>query len=89
MVNRGDRRHDIAAWFGLNQGRVKNTQDGRYGPPVTIPGIMLPPKGPPGIKGRRLRDALDFVIKNLESGDGAGALANLQEARAHYDADEA
>jgi hypothetical protein len=21
MVNRGDRRHDIAAWFGLNQGK--------------------------------------------------------------------
>ena len=25
MINRGDRRHDIAAWFGLNQGRIKNT----------------------------------------------------------------
>jgi len=43
MVNRGDRRHDIAAWFGLNQGRIKNTQDGKYGPPKTNPKVPLPP----------------------------------------------
>lgn len=62
MVNRGDRRHDIAAWFGLNQGRIKNTQDGKYGPPHTTPGLALPPKGPPGIKGRRLREEIDKLL---------------------------
>jgi hypothetical protein len=54
MANRGDRRHDIAAWFGLNQGRIKNTQDGKYGPPHTTPGLALPPKGPPGRRWRPL-----------------------------------
>jgi hypothetical protein len=88
MVTRGDRRHDIVAWFGLNQGRVKNTQDGKYGPPATIPALKLPPKGPPGIKGRRLRDGLDSVVSKLKSGDSAGALAKLQEEIALYDADE-
>jgi hypothetical protein len=88
MVGRGDRRHDIAAWFGLNQGRVKNTQDGKYGPAETIPGLKLPPKGPPGIKGRRLRDGLDSVVGKLKSGDSAGAFAKLQEEITLYDADE-
>jgi hypothetical protein len=26
MIARGDRHHDIAAWFGLNQGRIAETQ---------------------------------------------------------------
>jgi hypothetical protein len=34
MVNRGDRNHDIAAWFGLNQGRIKGAKDGIYGNPA-------------------------------------------------------
>jgi hypothetical protein len=46
MIARGDRHHDIAAWFGLNQGRIADTQDGKYGPPPTGPGLKLPQKGP-------------------------------------------
>jgi hypothetical protein len=33
MVARQDRRHDIAAWFGLNQGRIKEVEDGKHGNP--------------------------------------------------------
>lgn len=47
MIARGDRHHDIAAFFGVNQGRIAEINDGtRY------PGIPaadqdeLPPKGP-------------------------------------------
>jgi len=89
MVNRGDRRHDIAAWFGLNQGRIKDTQDGKYGPPHTTPGLALPPKGPPGIKERRLREAIDSALAHLSSGDTTGGISALQKAIGDYDADEA
>jgi hypothetical protein len=88
MINRGDRRHDIAAWFGLNQGRIKNTQDGKYGPPHTTAGLTLPPKGPPGIKGRLLREAIDSALDRLNSGDIAGGIEALQNAVGDYDADE-
>ena len=66
MVARGDRDHDIAAWFGVNQGRIAEVKDGsKFGNVAAAPGAQLPPKGPPGIKGRRLRqtarEALDAL----------------------------
>lgn len=33
MVARGDRDHDIAAWFGVNPGRMKDLKNGKYGTP--------------------------------------------------------
>jgi hypothetical protein len=88
MVARGDRHHDIAAWFGLNQGRIKDAQDGKYAPPQTSPGLSLPPKGPPGIKGRHLREDLSSAIASLKSGDVKGGLSKIEEAIERYDADE-
>jgi hypothetical protein len=47
MLNRGDRHHDIAAFFGVNQGRIAEINAGSR-----LPGIPaahandLPPKGP-------------------------------------------
>lgn len=47
MLNRGDRHHDIAAFFGVNQGRIAEIKAGSR-----LPGIPaadtedLPPKGP-------------------------------------------
>jgi hypothetical protein len=89
MITRGDRHHDIAAWFGLNQGRIADTQDGKYGPTETKPGLPLPPKGPPGIKGRELRGAVASVLEKLNAGDTTAALARLKDAIARYDANEA
>lgn len=47
MIERGDRHHDIAAFFGVNQGRISEIKDGvRFAnTPVTDP-EDLPPKGP-------------------------------------------
>ncbi len=28
MISRGDRNHDIAVWFGVNQGRIAEVKDG-------------------------------------------------------------
>ena len=89
MIARGDRHLDIAAWFGLNQGRIADAQDGKYGPPQTVPGLKLPPKGPPGPKGRELREAINSALARFTTGDNAGGIAKLQDAIERYDADEA
>jgi hypothetical protein len=91
MVSRGDRNHDIAAWFGLNQGRIKGAKDGMYGSPAAAHHSKLPPKGPPGIKGRRLREASTHVLATLKKGPSGlqEATDRLIEAIKQYDADEA
>ena len=47
MLIRGDRQHDIAAWFGVNGGRVANVATGKThaSVPVAVP-ERLPPPGP-------------------------------------------
>ncbi len=47
MVRRGDRSHDVAAFFGLNPGRVAEVVKGRLFPSVEAArGANLPPPGP-------------------------------------------
>ena len=89
MVARGDRRHDIAAWFGINQGRVKEAEDGKFGPATTNASVKLPPKGPPGIKGRHLRDTATQVLEKLKAGEADEATKMLEQALKTYNADEA
>ena len=89
MTRRGDRDHDIAAWFGVNQGRIAEVKDGSHG---LILGSTepLPPKGPPGLKGRVLRAHVVKAITALDSG-GAGAteaLKILKDGLQKYNADE-
>jgi hypothetical protein len=88
MVARNDRRHDIAAWFGVNQGRIKDAQDGRYGIVEPAPAEQLPPPGPPGIKGRRLRAWVNDALALLKKGDATGAAQALTTGAMEYDADE-
>ena len=88
MAARNDRNHDIAAWFGVNQGRVAEAKKGEFGLPPIAPANTLPPKGPPGIKGRRLRGEMAAVLASLKKGDAAGAKALVEAAIAQYDANE-
>ncbi|PZU59748.1 MAG: hypothetical protein DI552_05345 [Brevundimonas sp.] len=47
MLSRGDRQHDIAAWFGVNGGRIGEIASGkkfRDIPPAAAD--LLPPAGP-------------------------------------------
>lgn len=90
MVARGDRSHDVAAWFGFNQGRIKECKDGKYGSPAAAPATTLPPKGPPGIKGRRLRDSSAAALAALQKGPAGlqQAIDHLTQALATYDANE-
>jgi hypothetical protein len=47
MLARGDRQHDIAAWFGVNGGRIGEIATGRAHKNVTAaPKEKLPPSGP-------------------------------------------
>lgn len=47
MLIRGDRQHDIAAWFGVNGGRIAEIAVGRtFGWIEPSPPDSLPPPGP-------------------------------------------
>jgi hypothetical protein len=88
MVARGDRDHDIAAWFGVNQGRIAEVKAGEFGELIAASTDQLPPSGPPGIKGRRLRAALENIREMAAAGDAGAATAAITEAMKQYDANE-
>jgi hypothetical protein len=47
MIERGDRHHDIAAFFGVNQGRIAEVKEGkRFAEIPSADRAELPPKGP-------------------------------------------
>ena len=47
MLARGDRQHDIAAWFGVNSGRIAEIASGqKFREVVPRDGSNLPPPGP-------------------------------------------
>jgi hypothetical protein len=91
MAHRGDRDHDIAAWFGVNQGRVAEVKDGtKHAGAVAVPANQLPPRGPPGLKGRRLREAVRraLVLLNRAGNAPRDVVAVLRDAERDYDANE-
>lgn len=89
MQARGDRDHDIAAWFGVNQGRVAEVKDGKFGSVSAAPANTLPPRGAPGVKGRALRQSAEKAFELLTQGDAAAARQELEAAISSYDKDEA
>lgn len=49
MLSRGDPQHDIAAWFGVNPGRISEINTGRTWAHVPAASAEeLPPPGPYG-----------------------------------------
>lgn len=88
MVARGDKEHNIAAWFGENQARVAEAKKGDYGTLEAAPEKDLPPAGPPGVKGRRLRSAIDRALEWLDAADLAKAETVLRDAIGQYDKNE-
>lgn len=90
MVQRGDRKHDIAAWLGLNQGRIAEVEDGIHGPPIAAHSSKLPPSGSPGPRARVLRAEAQKVLQLLEkqtAADSQLALKRLEKAIAEFDKD--
>jgi hypothetical protein len=84
MLARGDREHDIAAWFGVNQARINDVKRGDFGVSAA-PQTELPPSGAPGLKGQQLLAFVEKACALLASGDPAKAtkaaavLAKAQE----------
>jgi hypothetical protein len=86
MVQRGDRNHDIGAWFGLNQGRIKETKSGDYGLPPAAPQNQLPPPGSTGPRALELRRDAAHIEQLLVKGNLSQALRELRRAIADFDA---
>jgi hypothetical protein len=56
MLARGDREHDVAAWYGLNSARIQEVKRGEHGPLTIAPAdTELPPAGSPGPRARQFR----------------------------------
>jgi hypothetical protein len=91
MVARDDRDHDIAAWFGVNQGRIADVKEGKFGTPAAAPASTLPPKGPPGMKGRRLYQTVRTTLESLKKNPSGSqeAIDRLSAAIKAYEANEA
>ena len=76
MLARGDRQHDIAAYVGVNGGRIGEISTGMRGPGVpTAPAAELPPPGPymagrSSLRAREtlkaLRDLIDDTIADID-----------------------
>ena len=56
MLMRGDRQHDIAAWFGVNGGRIAEISTGKKYINILAKEKDLPPPGPYS-SGRELANA--------------------------------
>ena len=70
MLHRGDRQHDIAAWFGVNAGRIAEIATGASFTRVKARKENLPPPGP-YLSGRSAHE----VKLALENAERAIALA--------------
>lgn len=81
MIRRGDRQHDIAAYFGVNGGRIGEVSTGARGPHVVEASHdQLPPPGP-YMAGRSALRARDTLIALRELIDEAIADIDLFEQR--------
>ena len=76
-------------WFGENQARIAEIEQGSHGSISAAPAADLPPKGAPGPKGRRMRAFANKALEALDAGDVEAAKKALQDGIARYDRHEA
>jgi hypothetical protein len=81
MLARGDRQHDIAAWFGVNGGRIAEIACGQKFKCVdAAPTHLLPPVGP-YLSGRDTAILLSALAKARQALDGAEAFIRVRSSR--------
>ena len=74
MLARGDRQHDIAAWFGVNGGRIGEIASGQAFRSVQPEeGANIPPRGPYP-SGRDATLALQALVAARHAIDSAEAV---------------
>ena len=88
MIARGDKQHDIAAWFGENQARIVEVEKGSHGPLTAAPKEDLFPRGSPGPKGRRLKAFASKALRLLEEGKIQEAISELKMGISQYEKPE-
>jgi hypothetical protein len=69
MLERGDRQHDIAAWFGVNGGRIADIRTGKKFDDVDPIFEGLPPPGPylAGKSIYEVKNEISRIISSLSS----------------------
>ncbi len=88
MIARGDKQHDIAAWFGENQARIVEVEKGSHGSLAAAPKEELFPRGSPGPKGRRLKAFAKKALQLLEEGKVEDAAKELKVGISQYERHE-
>lgn len=72
----------------VNQGRIAEVKDGSKFGSVAADHNGLPPKGPPGIKGRRLREDVQYALDALNQGHHDSVRIYLEGGAYRYDENE-
>jgi len=82
MLARGDRQHDIAAYFGVNAGRIAEvaTNDCNYPNAEPIPDAELPPAGP-YLSKFALRSVIESLNEAIEAIEMAEAEETLEDVK--------
>jgi hypothetical protein len=77
MLDRGDKQHDIAAYFGVNGGRVAEVATGScdYPGAPAFPHEKLPPPGP-YIGMRALSEVVAIIDDSIELIEKAGTITD-------------
>src|ERR1700723_3692505 len=81
MLLRGDRQHDVAAWFGVNGGRIAEIATGaRFATVQPASTETLPPVGPYpcGREARAALDALDAARTALAQAEHLAHVYHLE-----------
>ena len=67
MLERGDRQHDIASWFGVNGGRIAEISVGKKFSYVSPERYDLPPRGPylSGMDMMRVKDKIKSLNNEI------------------------
>lgn len=89
MLARGDRQHDIAAWFGVNGGRIGEISKGAKFNNVAAQTEHLPPPGPylsaatsheQNKQLKTTKAALNDIIPEVEDDELKAKLIDLRDA---------
>src|SRR5262245_45062450 len=68
MLERGDRQSDIAAWFGVNSGRIAEVSTGQRGDRVKAARPeQLPPTGPYAVVPKRFVEDFERLARELHT----------------------
>jgi len=88
MLNRGDRQHDIASWFGVNGGRIAEISTRSKFSDVLMQTDRLPPSGP-YLTGKEtyqaklalieLREDLNQLFASISGASAIGEIDNIKQ----------